>query len=152
MSKFITVFIAGLLIPCVSLFTGCTHEEHREPAEDAQEEAGHSHGEGAHGGAMMVSGDHKLHVEMVQHEDEGKLELFITGDDAKTPVAPAEAPRLNLIAESGNKQIVTRAVAGETGHYEAIDDALKAHPLEGRIAITVEGTPYALTIDDGHGH
>ena len=101
---------------------------------------------------MMVSGDHKLHIEMVQHYDEGRLELFITGDDAKTPVAPAEAPRLNLIAEGGNKQIVTKAVADEAGHYDAVDDALKAHPLKGRIAVTLEGTPYALEIDDGHGH
>ena len=149
MNKFMTLVGLSLLIAGVCLFTGCTHEDHKEPA---QEDAGHSHGEGVHGGAMMVSGDHNLHIEMIQHEAEGKVDLYITGADAKTAIDLAEAPKLNLIAEGGNKQIVSTAVAGEAGHFEAIDDALKAHPLKGRIAVTMEGTPYALTIDDGHGH
>lgn len=128
---------------------------------------GHDHGHGGHhddkpgphGGEMQELGDPEgTHVELIHDHAAGKTTLHLVAKDEKSPVAIKDAPRINLRAKSGNKQIAMKAVEpdgdGAASHFEAADDAFKADPLDGRIAILKGGKQYNVKLDAhfGHGH
>jgi hypothetical protein len=75
--------------------------------------------------------------------------------DGKTPLALKDAPRINLKAADGNKQLETKPVESKDGlvaQFEVVDGALKVHPLNARIAIAIGELKYNIKMDDGHGH
>ena len=115
------------------------HEEHKAP----------------HGGPLLEVGEEEAHLELVHDEKAGKLTLYLLGKDAKTPVAIKDAPKVNLKTDKGPKQIETKAVEAKDGLascFEATDDALKADPLNGRIALTLGEKKYNVELKHEHGH
>ncbi|MCW8131965.1 MAG: hypothetical protein KIS92_16585 [Planctomycetota bacterium] len=140
--KMLALVCAAFLAACV--LNGVRAEEHHHD---------HDHGaKGPHGGALQELGDKDdTHAELMHDEKAGKLTLYLIGKDGKTPVAIKDAPKLNLKAKDGNKQIEMKAVDAKEGaasQYEATDDALKADPLDGRISITLaDGKKYNVKLD-----
>lgn len=108
-----------------------------------------------HGGQMLVVGEEIAHIEIVLDEKAGKLTLYVFDKDGKTPLALKDAPRINLKAADGNKQLETKPIESKDGlaaQFEVVDGALKAHPLNARIAIAIGELKYNIKMDDGHGH
>lgn len=121
----------------------------------AEEKHEHKHEKGPHGGAISEVGDKDdTHAEIVHDEKSGKLSLYLLGKYMKAPVAIKDAPKINLKAKEGNKQIAMKVVDAKDGvasHFEATDDALKADPLQGRIAITLgDGKSYHVNLSHEH--
>ncbi len=119
---------------------------------------GHGHEEkGSHGGEIQELGDKDdTHAELVHDQAAGKLTLYLLGKDGKTPVAIKDAPKINLKAKAGNRQVPMKAVNpaadGSASQFEAADEGFKADPLDGRIAITLGGKPYHIQLDAHFGH
>lgn len=121
------------------------------------EEHKHEHAKAPHGGEWIEVGDKDdTHAELVHDEKAGKLTLYFFAKDQKTPVAIKDAPKINLKAKDGNKQMDMKAVDAKDGaafQYEATDEALKADPLDGRIAITLaDGKKYNVNLKHEHEH
>lgn len=122
----------------------------------AEEKHEHKHGEkGPRGGELLEVGDKEdTHAELVHDEKAGKLTLYLLAKDLKTAVAIKDAPKLNLKAKDGNKQMDLKAVDAKDGaasKFEATDDALKADPLDGRIAVTLaDGKKYNVNLKHEH--
>ena len=113
------------------------------------EERKHDHGAaGPHGGEVQALGDKDdTHVELVHDHANGKVTLFLLGKDQKTPVFIQQAPKINLKAKEGNRQVGMTAA-----QFEASDAGFKADPLDGRIAITLtDGKQYNVKLD-AHFH
>lgn len=121
---------------------------------------GHDHGEeqkGPHGGEIQEVGDKEdTHAEIVHDSGAGKVILYLLGKDQKAPAAIKDTPKINLKTKDGNKQIEMKAVGakdGKTSQFEAVDEVLKADPLDGRIAITLgDGKRYNVKLNAHHGH
>ena len=146
-----------LLVLGLALFTGCGHEDdHAEnPGQESGQDSGGHAEEGSFGGTISVVGEHAAHIELVHDDGAGKVTLYITGPEGQTPLLIEEAPKLNLSTNDGNKQVPTMAVNGtEKGasQFEAKDEALKEHFIEGRIAIIIDGKSYAVEIMVEHDH
>lgn len=115
----------------------------------------HDEHEGSHGGVVLEIGDHVAHVEVVHDQKAGKITLYLTDKDAKSALAIKDAPKINVKAEKGNKQIEAKAIDAKDGaasQFEATDDVLKADPLKGRIAITINEKKYNVELKDAHDH
>ena len=158
MKRHFTLFITAASVLGLCLAFGCGHEsgpvdeEHHEAGEDTDL---HAHDEGVHEGAMLVVGSEEAHIELVHDGEAGEIILYITGPDGRTPLLLTDPPKVNLMAEGGNRQIETAAVnAGEGGasQFEARDEALKTEPLKGRIALAMNGKFYSVDIKDEHDH
>lgn len=117
------------------------------------EEHHHDHAEkGPHGGVLQEMGDKEdTHAEIIHDEKTGKLTLYIIGNDAKSPVAIKDTPKLNLKAKDGNKQFEMKAVEAKEGaasQFEVSDEALKTDPLDGRITFALaDGKKYNVKLD-----
>lgn len=111
------------------------------------EEHAHDHTPGPHGGEVQELGDKNgTHVEFVHDVANGKVTLFLLGKDRKTPVFVKQAPKVNLKAKDGNRQV--EMVASQ---FEAFDEGFKASPLDGRIAVTLpDGKVYQVQLDEHH--
>jgi len=108
-----------------------------------------------HGGALLEVGEDVAHVELVHDEKAGKVTLYILDKHAKKEVLIKDAPKLNIKSKDGNKQIETKGVDtkdGAASKYEATDEALKADPLKGRVAVVIEGKNYNVDIKEAHEH
>ncbi len=119
------------------------------------EDHGHDHPKAPHGGVLLEVGKEEAHLEVVHDEKAGKVTLYVLGKDAKTPVAIAAAPKLNLKLEAGPKQFETKAVEpkdGAASQFEATDDALKVHGLTGRVALTIGEKKYNVELKHDHDH
>ncbi len=112
------------------------------------EEHKHEHGAaGPHGGEVQELGDKDdTHVELVHDHANGKVTMYLLGKDQKTPVFIQQAPKINLKAKDGNRQVGMTAA-----QFEASDEGFKADPLDGRIAITLpDGKQYNVRLDEHH--
>lgn len=112
-----------------------------------------------HGGVLLEVGEEIAHLELVHDAKEGKATIYVLDGKAEKAVAIKDAPKINLMTADGAKQIVTKAVEpdkeGLASQFEAKDDALKADPLKGRIAITIGEKKYNVELkegEDGHDH
>ncbi len=110
-----------------------------------------------HGGVLLEVGAEVAHLELVHDAKEGKVTIFVLDGKAEKAVAIKDAPKVNLMTDDGAKQVVTKAVdpdkEGLASQFEAKDDALKADPLKGRIAITIGEKKYNVDIKEGgDGH
>ena len=86
-------FVAFLLIiPLASgllFFAGCGHDHdhsHDHSAADSEDDQGHSHEVGPHGGSVFAVGEHIAHIELAFDSEKGKMTLHITGPDGETPL------------------------------------------------------------------
>jgi len=112
----------------------------------------HSHDHGSHGGDIIEVGSETAHIEFVHSESSGTVKLYITGPDAKTALA-IEAPMIKLTTEAGPQAISTTAIDaadGKASSFTATHDAFRAHPLEGRITLSIGGKEYNPTIVHAH--
>lgn len=120
------------------------HEEHDEKP-------------GPNGGEVQEIGNKDdTHVELIHDHKNGKTTLWLLANDVKTPVAIKEAPKINLKAKDGNRQIEMKPVNAKDGvasQWEASDEGFKQDPLDGRIAIKfADGKQYNVKLDAHHGH
>ena len=124
----------------------------------AMAEEGHGHGEakGPNGGEVQEIGDKDdHHVELIHDHTGGKVTLILLAKDVKTPVAIKNAPLINLQGKAGNKQVAMKPVDpvdGAASRWEGSDEAFKADPVHGRIAIELAGKKYQLKLDAHGGH
>ncbi len=109
-----------------------------------------------HGGVLLEVGEEVAHLELVRNAKEGTATIYVLDGKAEKAVAIKDAPKLNLMTADGAKQIATKAVEpdkeGLASQFEAKDDALKADPLKGRIAITIGEKKYNVEIKEADGH
>ena len=124
----------------LALLTGCGEgDKSSTPARHKQEDQGHTHGKGPHGGIIVHAGEGAGHVEFLHDPHAGKITLHVLGGDSGTPVKIAIPPALNLKTPGGPVQIPCKPVdAAQDGasHFEAKDAALKSDHLDVQIAIT----------------
>ncbi len=123
------------------------------------EEAGHgTHDEdGPNGGVLGEVGEHVAHLEMII--DHGRHAVIAHVLTAKNePMNIKDAPVLDLVFESGPKQITGKAVDGGTdgaSEWHFRDELLAGEPESGNFQLAIGGKNYtvALAHDEGHeGH
>ncbi len=158
-----TFFISFSLLFAAALLLGCGAGKKaasggkgkNDPTAGAGEE-GHGHSEEPqHGGALLEVGAHVAHLEFVHDPKEGSATVYISGADVKTPLAIADAPKINLQSDAGPKSLQTVAVDakdGKASQFSVTDEALKSDPLKGVIVITIDGKAYRPDIKEGHDH
>lgn len=109
-----------------------------------------------HGGVLLEVGEEVAHLEIVHGPKEGMVTIYVLDGKAEKAVAIKDAPKLNLMTADGAKQLAMKAVEadkeGMASQFEAKDDALKADPLKGRIAITIGEKKYNVEIKEAGGH
>ncbi|KAF0245844.1 MAG: hypothetical protein FD180_1256 [Planctomycetota bacterium] len=110
-----------------------------------------------HGGVLLEVGEEVAHLELVRDEKEGKLTIYVLDAKAEKAVTIKDVPKINLTTKDGAKQVVTEAFEpdkeGLASQFEATNDELKAHVLEGRIAVTIGGKKYNIDLPkDKHDH
>ncbi len=150
--------IALVLLVMVFCLVSCNKEKNpdsstKNSSTEKQEE--HSHGHGPHGGEILEV-DGSLHLEFVQEKEEGKVKLYVLGGDAKTPLAIAGNPSLNLTTSAGPKQLAMQGAEAkaEKNSLFVAEDAVLKEKLNGRISLNYGGKPYNVTImtHDDHAH
>lgn len=136
------LLVLGAAVVCVAADEK-KEEEHKAP----------------HGGVLLEVGEEVAHLELVHDPKEGTATIYLLDGKAEKAVAIKDAPKLNLMTADGAKQVVTKAVEpdkeGLASQFVAKDDALKADPLKGRIAITIGDKKYNVDIkepDEHEGH
>lgn len=132
--------ISLLLILALGLGSASLHaeEEHHQPG-------------------LLEVGAHAAHLKVTHDEAAGSISVAVLGPDGVTPLAIADAPRLNLTVDGKHSQVKTTAVtpdaAGKASTFTATHAALKGH-VEGHIRIKIDGASYqvALPHADHEGH
>lgn len=122
---------------------------------EKKEEHKHEDKPGPNGGEIQEIGDkNDTHAELKHDHTNGKTTLWIVGSDLKTLVAIKDAPKINLKAKDGNKQIEMKPVNvkdGAASQWEASDENFKQDPLDGRISIKLpDGKKYNVKLDAHH--
>ena len=133
-----------LLVLSVALACGDKGEEDHKGHDD--DEKGHA-AEPEHGGKMIEIGACLAHIEFLHHPEEGKVEIYLHAEEDDS-VKFDGAPELKIMTETG---LVVVATTGSGEKYTATHDALKADPLNGRIAVMLGGKPYSPDIP-AHAH
>ena len=129
----------------------------------SEEHEGHGAAGGPNCGEVQEVGDKDdIHVELVHDHANGKVTLYLLAKDKKTPVSIRQAPKVNLKAKDGNRQVVMKPVdpvEGAASRWDASDEGFKADPLDGRISIALGGKKYQVKLDahphddhEGHDH
>lgn len=129
------------------------------PAKHKQEDQGHAHGTGPHNGVIVHVGEGAGHVEFLHDPETGKIDLYVLGDDSKTPGRFSNPPALNLKTPGGPIQVPCQPMdAAQDGasHFEAVHAVLRSEHLDGQIAISIAGKDYFLAFPchehDEHEH
>lgn len=118
-----------------------------DPATD--DEHDHEHG-GHHGGEVVVLGE--AHLEFVHDEENSAVRIFLTGEDAETPMAADGDLELRLMTAAGAKILTATTIEGEVGTYVASDPALASDPLVGLLKTRIAGDEYTTDLEEVHGH
>ncbi len=142
-----------LLILSAAAFAACS-SENGDGSDATDENHGHAH-EGSHGGALIEIGDEVAHVELVHDASTGKVTLYLTGSDTKTPLQIADAPELKLMTADGPKVVATLPAGTDSkgaSQFSATDPLLKTDPLKGRISLRIDGKPYSPEIEEANDH
>ncbi|MCA8961485.1 MAG: hypothetical protein KDC38_13265 [Planctomycetes bacterium] len=114
----------------------------------------HAHPDPQHGGTLLEVGHEVAHVELVHDVAAGKVLLYVTGSDGKKALS-IDPPTIKLTTDSGPQVIATTAVGGAGGkasEFEAMHDALKSDPLEGRLSLSIDGKAYNPELEHDHDH
>lgn len=153
LSRFFSLLV---LISALGLLVGCGGKGgNSDDHDDHADHHGHDDHEGTHGGAIVVSSDHKAHFEIVHHEDEKMVTLYVL-DGNMAPRGIGDAPILNLVGEDGSVRItgVMTATTGEAAasEWNFSHDLLAGHP-EGRFRVKIGSNTYTPKCSyEGHDH
>jgi hypothetical protein len=105
-----------------------------------------------HGGHILEVGDeHAAHLEIVHDAATGTLTAYVYDGDMK-PIA-VEAPVINLT--KGGTQVAMTPLSGagpKADAWKAVDPALQADPLDGRMRLKIGDRTYQPMLEDEHGH
>lgn len=143
------------------------HDDHAE--HDHGEHAGHAHPtEGPHGGHLIELGNEEYHAELLHDENTHTVTIHLLDGPAKQTVAvPLTEIALQLFQDGQFVKYTLKPVsapgdpAGAASQFELVDEVLcdaLCHEDEtrGRLQITIDGKPYAGTIEhtshEGHDH
>jgi hypothetical protein len=146
-----TLAIALPLLLALALAAGCGGDEQPAPSSGGPGASGHddhAHEAGPHGGSLIVTSDHQLHVEVLHDEDAARMRLFVLDGDLK-PLALEKGPVLRLVGQDGSAQ-----VQGERDAEGAwvFDHALLAGEPEGSILVTAGGKTWTPRLEHAHEH
>jgi hypothetical protein len=130
--------------------------------ESTEEEHGHTHGDGPHGGTIVDWGGGAYHVEFVVDHDKKEATIYILGSDEESP-APVDAENVMLYIDDPltDLQLTARPLEGETdgksSRYVGTHDTIGIErEFSGTITGEIEGTPYTGDFKeeshDGHKH
>ena len=123
------------------------HDDHEGHAD---EDGGHDHA-AKHGGAMVVSSDHKAHFEFVHDDEAGLVKLWIY-DGELAPVVIKQAPVINVPADSGPVQVKGQAPDGasSSSEWHFAHKALIGHVHGARLRLAVGTATYTPDLPDVH--
>jgi hypothetical protein len=138
--------------------TGCGEDTPDKPADKGSqantkpannEEGGHSHGAGPHGGAVADWGGGAYHVEFTVNHDTQEATVYVLGSDAKM-AAPITAEKLLLSINDPAFQVDLMATPmdgesdGKSSRFVGKHESLGiVQEFAGTISGTVDGKPYA---------
>lgn len=147
---------AGACLLAILFSSGCGGENGGEagtPAADDPSGDGHTHEVGLHGGEVLVLGTGEVHVEFTHDDQQGRIDLYLTGADCTTAMEVADAPAVNLKTAEGPRQLATRPAGGSApaSHFEVTDPLLADHHLDGQLVIQALGKQYFAAMPD-HEH
>jgi len=153
-----------VLVAALGLLVGCGGDSHDDDdhGHDHDSDSSHDHDDdhaGKHGGAVVVSDDHKAHFEIVHDEDARRVTLYVMdGDMAYRGIG--DTPVLNLVGPDGSVKVegTMSDAKGEmaAAEWHFVHDLLAGEP-EGRFRVKIGGNSYmpkcAYEADhDGHDH
>ena len=146
-------FIVCLLL-AAALVAGCGEDKQTEPTKSgdaAVDMHGHSHGDGAHGGALVDLGAHEGHIEVVCDHAQKSVTIYVLDPDMNP--APADKPPvLNLKTESGHEQLTAEPVrASDKTAWLFRHDELQHENVTGRFRIAYNGKTYLPDFEHSHG-
>lgn len=111
-------------------------------------QAGHSHGQGPHGGVVVDWGGGKYHVEIVFDHAAKSATAYILGADERTPV-PIDAATIEVTIKEPAVTLTLTAVspssddAGRASEFTGSNESLSTEQdYAGAITGVVSGTPY----------
>ncbi|MCA9319953.1 MAG: hypothetical protein KDB53_04425, partial [Planctomycetes bacterium] len=133
------IILAFIITGCSIL--GCQGEKpDSDPISSAPAVTDQHGSHGPHGGTLLELGT-AAHLEYLHDATKGRVTLYFTGSDAKSPLDPDQPPTLVLSAEGG--PVVVRLEASTAAAtYAASHDALRSDHPEGRISVTIAGKTY----------
>lgn len=149
MKSVICTMLAVFLLGFAS--TACSKKA--EPA-PTPPKASNEHDEHAapHGGELVELAGGSIHVEFIHDEAAGTLVVHLF-DGAMKPIMVTEVPVLNLKTAGGPKQMsgvaATQGAAGSS-QWNFRDDALKGHPEDARLRVSVAGKTYNPEVPHHH--
>jgi len=144
-----------VVVGCVVGIVGCGDAHHDHEDAGAEDDGGHSHAEGPHGGEVVVVGEHVAHLEVLHDHAGGTLCFYVTSEDMKEQLALDEPPQVNLKTADGPLQLVAAAIEGAEGEaqgYQAQDTVLEAECLGGQVVLVLKGKQYFVDLPHGDDH
>jgi hypothetical protein len=124
-------------------------------AANADDEEGHSHGAGPHGGVVADWGGGAYHVEFTVDHDKKTATVYLLGSDAQT-IKPIKAEKITLSIDEPAFQLDLAAqpqdgeAPGESSRFVGQHDNLGVvREFSGSITGELEGTPYAGDFAEG---
>ena len=137
-----------LILPALAaalLLAACGAEQ---TTSTAPEPDAHSHDQGAHGGAIVVLGDHFAHVEGLHAMADSAADIWVTDGNMK-PLDVDKAPVLNLVTDEGSVR-VTATKKGDGWRF--VHESLAGHPEKARLTLVIGGKTYTPDLPHGHAH
>ena len=119
-----------------------------EPGAEAHDHD-HDHEEGPHGGAVVILGDHELHLEVLHHMDEQAVEIYAYDADMN-PVDLDQAPKLNLAGAAGKVGLTAESM--DDGGWRFVHESLAEEPGRARFQVQVAGKTYVPEMPEEHDH
>ncbi len=147
------------LLTMAACWTGCSNDAPRgttqtgEKAQPPADDHGHGdHGHGPHDGQILDLGHgHKYHAELVEDTANKAISIYIL--DGKLKEHPIDPKPLTLVLMLKGEATAVEIAAvgeGETAHFssqdESILDAMHAQDGDGKLRVTIDGTPFSATI------
>ena len=145
-------FVLPLALLAALALVACGDHAHTKKGGHDHGEHGHHGEKGPNGGAIGEVGDHVAHLEMiVDHGRNAVIAHVLTHDNE--PLRIKDAPVLNLVFESGPKQLTGKAVdenADGATEWHFRDELLAGEPESGKFRIVVKGKPYVVELAHDH--
>ena len=149
-------FTAFVVLVSITCALGCDSKRDEHAGHDHSSHKGHDedkHAKPQHGGLVLEVGEETAHVEFVHEAKAGRVVLYLSGKDGKTPLRVSDPPTLRLVTTGGTKNVVAvgRDVReGKASEFTMTDDALKSDPLKGSLVLEIDGKRYDVEVKEEH--